>query len=90
MSELFEKGDIVQDRYQIESLIAKGGMGMTYLSHDNQLNKEVVLKVLKFTEIEDWKVLELFEREIKVLKNLNHPNIPGYIDGRSVFLFHVS
>ncbi|MGK7927277.1 MAG: serine/threonine protein kinase, partial [Spirulina sp.] len=28
----------------------------------------------------DWKTLELFEREARVLENLNHPFIPNYID----------
>lgn len=35
-----------------------------------------MLKQLSFERLQDWKSLELFEREAKVLAQLNHPHIP--------------
>ena len=71
-------GEIIHNKYVVESLIAKGGMGTTYLAKDN--SKEVVLKVLTLSEMNEWKTLELFEREAETLENINHPLIPDYID----------
>ncbi len=73
-------GDIVENRYTIISLIGQGGFGKTYLAEDKTTGSHVALKVLYFSEIENWKKLELFEREISVLQNLDHKFIPNYID----------
>lgn len=75
-----KQGDLFQSRYEVISLIARGGMGTTYLSLDKTNGKKVVLKVLAFSEVGDWKVLELFEREIEILQSLQHSNIPQYVD----------
>ena len=75
-----QEGETLKERYVIKSLIGSGGMGSTYLALDKSGDKEVALKVLALSEIKDWKVLELFEREVKALKNIDHPNIPDYVD----------
>ena len=72
--------DNVKNRYTVLNPIARGGMGETFLAEDRETGNNVVLKVLPFSSVKDWKELELFEREIKVLKNLDHPAIPNYID----------
>ena len=79
-NELFVPGKIINERYFIKSLIAAGGIAKTYLCNDQKTGTIVVLKVLKFREAEDWKMVELFEREAEILKKINHPNIPYYID----------
>ncbi len=73
-----KKGDILKNRYCIESGIGKGGIGYTYLAEDREEKIHLVLKVLYLSELRNWKELELFKREIKVLKNINHPQIPKY------------
>ncbi|MGA9382049.1 MAG: serine/threonine-protein kinase [Phormidium sp.] len=40
----------------------------------------VAIKVLSLNRAQDWKALELFEREARVLSNLNHPCLPKYLD----------
>ena len=40
----------------------------------------VAVKALSLRRMTDWKQLELFEREAKTLKSLDHPGIPKYID----------
>ena len=73
-------GDILQQRYQIESILGQGSMGTTYRARDVQENRLVALKQLHFSRLQEWKPLELFEREAKILQKLNHPRIPAYID----------
>ncbi len=75
-----EKGDLLQDRYEIDSVIGRGGIGNTYLAKDKEKKINVVLKVLYAGEIKNWKELDLFKREVEVLKNIDHPLIPNYHD----------
>ncbi len=75
-----KENQIIKERYTVQRIIGSGGMGETYLANDLKTNKEVAIKVLSFSEVKDWKVLELFEREVNALKNLDHPLIPDYFD----------
>jgi eukaryotic-like serine/threonine-protein kinase len=62
-------------RYEIRSLIRKGGMGEVYLAQDTQLRRQVAIKVLtaEFTQNADR--LHRFEHESYAASSLNHPNI---------------
>jgi hypothetical protein len=40
----------------------------------------VALKQLSLARMDDWKAIDLFEREAQILAQLNHPAIPQYID----------
>ena len=80
MSELHRNGEIVRSRYQIINVLGEGGIGITYGAQDLQTGDRVALKALSFRRINDWKILELFEREAKVLAQLNHPAIASYLD----------
>lgn len=79
--------DIVQQipqnsvkQYQIKNLLGEGGSSTTYEAIDLKTHQRVALKALSLHKMNDWKVLELFEREAKVLSKLNHPGIPRYLD----------
>jgi serine/threonine protein kinase len=73
-------GDLVAERYRIAGQLGHSGVGITYLAQDLNSGKPVVLKVLSLRQIDDWKALELFEREVQILSQLNHPAIPRYLD----------
>jgi serine/threonine protein kinase len=77
---LHQSGDMIRDRYRILKLLGQGGMGMTYAAEDQSSGRQVAVKVLSLRQLTDWKALELFEREARVLENLNHPAIPAYLD----------
>lgn len=40
----------------------------------------MAIKALSLTGWKDWKKIELFEREAKILQHLSHPSIPKYLD----------
>jgi len=63
------------DRYEILSLLGKGGMGEVYLAQDMRLGRKIALKLLpaRFTEHEDR--LRRFKQEAQAASALNHPNI---------------
>jgi len=80
VTELHRVGEIIQSRYRIASILGQGGIGVTYAAFDAQTGDRVALKALSFRRMNVWKVLELFEREAKVLAQLDHPAIPRYLD----------
>ncbi|MEG4517237.1 MULTISPECIES: ankyrin repeat domain-containing protein [unclassified Microcoleus] len=66
--------------YQIKKLLGEGGSSTTYEAIDLKTHQRVALKALSLQKMNEWKVLELFEREANVLSKLNHPGIPRYLD----------
>ncbi|MFB2982892.1 serine/threonine protein kinase, partial [Microseira sp. BLCC-F43] len=80
MELLHQPGDIIAERYQIIDTLGQGGIGITYEAQDLHNSQLVAIKALSLRRMTDWKVLELFEREAKVLSQLNHPGIPRYLD----------
>ncbi len=80
MDGLHHLGDILKDRYRLLEPLGQGGMATTYAAEDLQQHCQVAIKIMSLRSSRDWKLLELFEREAKVLANLDHPAIPKYID----------
>ena len=77
---LHQANDIIAQRYRIVTSLGKGGMGITYEAEDLINYQRVALKVVSLREAKDWKILELFEREARILANLSHPQIPKYLN----------
>ncbi|MEO1297703.1 MAG: serine/threonine-protein kinase [Cyanobacteria bacterium J06636_16] len=75
-----QTGTIIQKRYRVLHVLGCGGSGITYEAKDTTTRNRVALKELTLRGLSDWKKLELFEREVKALANLNHPAVPSYID----------
>ncbi len=90
---LHQIGDVIvdaakqplSDRYRIIDILGEGNSGITYAAEDlTKLGVTVALKVISLQQTSDWKVLELFEREAKVLEKLQHQGIPRYLNS-----FHI-
>jgi ankyrin repeat protein len=73
-------GKIIHQRYCVVDILGEGGTGITYRALDQHTNQQVAIKTLSLRQVKDWKVVELFEREAKVLQQLQHPHIPKYLD----------
>lgn len=61
--------------YRILAKLGEGGMGIVYLAEDERLHRKVALKTLPPALAEDPYRLARFEREVKSVATLNHPNI---------------
>ncbi|MGH7856935.1 MAG: serine/threonine-protein kinase, partial [Candidatus Binatia bacterium] len=61
--------------YEITAELGEGGMGEVWRAKDFHLGREVALKVLPEGFTQDADRLARFEREAKLLAQLNHPNI---------------
>jgi serine/threonine protein kinase len=77
---MHQTGDIIKEQYRITDILGEGGIGITYAAEDINSGEEVAIKALSLCHLNDWKILQLFEREAKTLSHLNHPAIPRYID----------
>src|SRR5258708_2579668 len=61
--------------YRIVARIGVGGMGVVYRAHDEQLERDVALKVLNRGTLANQTARQVFRREALALGKLNHPNI---------------
>jgi eukaryotic-like serine/threonine-protein kinase len=61
--------------YRILEQIGAGGMGVVYRAHDEQLDRDVAIKVLPAGTLADEAARKRFRKEALVLAKLNHPDI---------------
>jgi serine/threonine protein kinase/tetratricopeptide (TPR) repeat protein len=61
--------------YRIVEQIGAGGMGVVYRAHDEQLDRDVAIKVLPPGSLEDDLARKRFRKEALSLARLNHPNV---------------
>ncbi|QIZ69551.1 serine/threonine protein kinase [Oxynema aestuarii] len=80
MEPLHQNGDLINNRYRIQGLLGEGGIAITYRAIDETTDEPVAIKALSLRQVKDWKILELFEREAKVLAQIDYPTIPNYLD----------
>jgi serine/threonine protein kinase len=62
-------------RYQILSLLGRGGMGEVYLAEDPRLGRKLALKLLPQEFTLDRERVQRFKQEARAASGLNHPNI---------------
>ena len=73
----FSTGQIINNRYRIVKMIAKGGFGAVYRAWDLNLNSPCAVKQNFDTTPE---ASQQFSREASLLANLRYPNLPKVID----------
>jgi hypothetical protein len=71
----FTPGTILADRYRIIGLLGRGGMGEVYRADDLKLGQPVALKFLPHKLAEDPVRRERFFAEVRITRQLSHPNI---------------
>lgn len=79
MSE-FDAGDIIDGRYRVLHRLGAGGMADVYLARDQQLDRDVALKLLHRRFAEDPGFVERFRREAQAAASLQHPNVVSVFD----------
>ncbi|MEX0728446.1 MAG: SUMF1/EgtB/PvdO family nonheme iron enzyme [Planctomycetaceae bacterium] len=62
-------------QYRIREILGKGGMGTVYKGIHPQLEKVVAIKLLKADLSKDQNAVARFQREMKAVGRLDHPNI---------------
>ena len=74
--------------YTLKRKLGAGGMGTVYEAVQERLGKRVALKVLPKERTGNADLLKRFQREMKAVGNLNHPNIIQAFDAREEHGIH--
>jgi len=87
-------GELIDGRYQLERLIASGGMASIYVAMDSRLDRLVAVKIMHPHLANDEEFVNRFIREAKAAAALSHPNIvaiqdQGWNEGGSPAVFIV-
>lgn len=67
-------------RYEVRSLIGRGGMAQVHLGRDTRLSRLVAIKILRVDLARDSVFQTRFRREAQAAASLNHPNIVAVYD----------
>jgi serine/threonine-protein kinase len=71
---------ILAGRYELLSLLGKGGMGSVYRARDLELDEMVALKMVRRDMIETPGILERFRQEVRLARKVTHPNVARTFD----------
>lgn len=73
-------GRLIDGRYQVRSLIARGGMATVYLATDLRLERRVAVKIMHDHLAADQSFRDRFIREARAAARLQHPNVVNVYD----------
>ena len=73
-------GQLLDGRYRVESLIARGGMATVYLGTDTRLERTVALKIMHAELANDEDFVRRFVGEARSVAQLSHPNVVTVYD----------
>lgn len=73
-------GDKLSNRYVITRPLGEGGMANVYLAHDEYLDRDVSIKLLRLDLRDDRRTRRRFEREAMATTQLHDPHIVGIYD----------
>jgi serine/threonine protein kinase len=91
---IFETGTVINDKWVVLELIAKGAMGEIYLAHQLNLKRDVAIKVVSEEWLKDIDdnpeeietAFERFRRKVHAMAQVRHPNVLQIFDYGSTTL----
>jgi eukaryotic-like serine/threonine-protein kinase len=73
-------GRLLAGRYRVARKLGAGGMGTVWAAVQENLGREVALKVVRADLLDDQAAVERFHREARTVSTLQHPHIVGIYD----------
>lgn len=73
-------GQVLGDRYRLVELLGQGGMATIFRAFDNELGREVAVKVLRAEYGRDSAFVARFRQEAQSAAALSHPNVVNVFD----------
>lgn len=81
LQRLLENGDLLGERYRIGERVGAGAYGMIFRARDEKTGRNVAVKAIPPSARERSETaVGRFQREMKVIRSLNHPNIISLLD----------
>lgn len=79
MSDVLEKllpkvGEVIAGRYRVDSVLGEGGFGLVFAATQENLNRQVAIKMLLPHALTDSMAVNRFQREVDLARRLEHPN----------------
>ena len=71
---------IIDNKYRIDQLLGRGGMGAVYRARDVRLDRQVAVKVVRPELLDDNDARRRFRREAQIVARLQHPGIVSIFD----------
>jgi serine/threonine protein kinase len=71
---------VLENKYRIEQLLGRGGMGAVYRARDMRLDRLVAVKVVRAELLGDPEARRRFRREAQIVARLQHPSIVSVFD----------
>jgi serine/threonine-protein kinase len=71
---------LIAEKYRLDRLLGRGGMGAVYSGTHVELERPVAVKMLLPDSVSDPQALERFRREARAAARLNHPNVANTYD----------
>jgi serine/threonine-protein kinase len=73
-------GALLEQRYRVDALLARGGMSSVYRGLDTRLDRRVAIKVMDARFADDRSFVDRFEREARSAAKIHHPNVVAVHD----------
>jgi serine/threonine-protein kinase len=69
------EGTLLAGRYHVSALVGQGGMGAVYAAHDDDLDEDIALKVLRPDLARDADFQRRLRAEVRLARRVSHPNV---------------
>jgi len=69
------RGTVLANRYEIVSVLGRGGMGVVYKAHDRELDETVAIKTLRAEALAAPELARRFRTEVKLARTVSHRNV---------------
>jgi DNA-binding response OmpR family regulator len=74
-ADVLKVGTVLSNRYELLSVVGRGGMGVVYRALDRELNEHVALKAIRQEHLADSAAAERFKTEIRLARRISHRNV---------------
>lgn len=70
-----EVGELIDDKYRVESTLGTGGQGVVLRARDERLARDVAVKIVRPELVRDRHTRDQFLREARSMARVRHPNV---------------